>query len=467
MAINFLLFTELWLKMNRLFILMIFILSVQFVRANSIAKTSRHHKHSKKRVSFLSKANPETAILRLGSINANPDEFKLRLDSIAKDIPLDYNLYVQGYINLYLRHRTEMAQVLGLTKYYFPIYEKAFHEVGIPDEIKYLSIVESKLNPLAVSRVGATGPWQFMFKTAKNYGLSIDKYVDQRRDPIQASYAAAAYLKDAYEEFGDWLLAIASYNCGKKNVEKAIEKSGGSTDFWKIRNYLPMETRGYVPAFIAINYVLNYYNIHNIIPKDCNCSIKTDTVLVDKYLTLKDISKKLNLDFAILASLNPQLKRKVVNGSVSNPGRLILPEELGEQFKTQFGNVEVHNQDSLLVANVLLSKKTATKVENLPRYHKVKKGETLIDIADNYGLDVQDLKLLNKIKGFKLPVGKKIKLYGTIPKVEKKHFRKKRGYLAYNTFKIDELLVMFNFSSKLNNEKEKYFIGIHKGNLII
>ena len=325
-----------------------------------------------------------------------------------------------------------MAQVLGLTKYYFPIYEKAFRDAGIPDEIKYLSIVESKLNPLAVSRVGATGPWQFMFKTAKNYGLSIDKYVDQRRDPIQASYAAAAYLKDAYEEFGDWLLAIASYNCGKKNVERAIEKAGGSTDFWKIRNYLPMETRGYVPAFIAINYVFNYYNVHNIIPKECNCSIKTDTVLVDKYVTLKDISKGLDIDYAVLSSMNPQLKKKVVNGSTITPARLIIPEEACDKFKALYGNIVLPNQDSLKVANILPSKTIEKKTVNLPLYHKVKKGESLVDIADNYGLDVQDLKKLNHIKNFKLPIGRKIKLYGNIPKSEKKHSRKKRNYLTLN-----------------------------------
>jgi membrane-bound lytic murein transglycosylase D len=425
-------FTELSLKMNRLLTIFLFLLSVQVAEASSILKTARHHKHNKKRITFSSKANPEYSILRLGSINENPDDYKLRLDSIAKDIPLDYNLIVQGYINLYLRHRNEMAQVLGLTKYYFPIYEKAFRDAGIPDEIKYLSIVESKLNPLAVSRVGATGPWQFMFKTAKNYGLSIDKYVDQRRDPIQASYAAAAYLKDAYEEFGDWLLAIASYNCGKKNVERAIEKAGGSTDFWKIRNYLPMETRGYVPAFIAINYVFNYYNVHNIIPKECNCSIKTDTVLVDKYLTLKDISKGIDIDLAILANMNPQLKRKAVNGSIENPARLIIPEEMGHKFKELYGNIVSPNQDSLKVANVIPSNEARKNTVNLPLYHKVKKGESLVDIADNYGLDVQDLKKLNHIKNFKLPVGRKIKLYGNIPKSDKKHAKKKRNYITWN-----------------------------------
>ena len=183
--------------------------------------------------------------------------YKLRLDSIQKDVQLDYNEFVQTYIDTYSRHKDEMGRVLGLSQYYFPIYEKAFREAGIPEEIKYLSIVESKLDPTAVSRVGATGPWQFMAATAKLYGLNMNNYVDDRRDPVQASYAAAAYLKDAYMMFGDWLLAIASYNCGKSSVERAVAKAG-SLDFWAVRQYLPTETRNYVPAFIGVAYVMNY-----------------------------------------------------------------------------------------------------------------------------------------------------------------------------------------------------------------
>src|SRR6202007_2143582 len=174
--------------------------------------------------------------------------------------------YVQAEIDNYLSQKSDVGRELGLAKYYFPIYEKAFREAGIPDEIKYLSIVESQLNPVATSRAGATGLWQFLGSTARIYGLKMDNYVDERRDPIQSSYAAAAYLKDAYQEFGDWLLAIASYNCGKSNVIRAIEKAGAN-DFWSIRQYLPVETRGYVPAYIAITYVMNYYKQHNLIPQ--------------------------------------------------------------------------------------------------------------------------------------------------------------------------------------------------------
>ena len=193
---------------------------------------------------------------------------KRRLDSIRKEIPLDYNEYVQSYIDIYTHRKDEMAKVIGLSKYYFPIYEKAFHDAGIPEEIKYLSIIESSLDPYAVSHSGATGPWQFMFATAKLYGLNMDNYIDERRDPIQASYAAAAYIKDAYQDFGDWLVAIASYNCGKGNITRAIQLAGAS-DFWSIRPYLPLETRNYVPAYIAMAYVMNYYHKHDIVPRAC------------------------------------------------------------------------------------------------------------------------------------------------------------------------------------------------------
>src|SRR5579863_1603358 len=185
--------------------------------------------------------------------------YKKRLDSIQKDVPLDYNESVQEQIETYLSSgRDDISREIGLSKYYFPIYEKAFRDAGIPDEIKYLSIVESQLNPNAVSRVGAAGPWQFMSTTARLYGLQMDSYIDERRDPVQSSIAAAAYLKDAYQQFGDWLLAIASYNCGKSEVLAAIDKAGVS-DFWAIRQYLPAQTRDYVPSYIAITYVMNYY----------------------------------------------------------------------------------------------------------------------------------------------------------------------------------------------------------------
>ncbi len=263
--------------------------------------------------------------------------YKRRLDSISKDITLDYNEYVQGYIDTYLatNRRADVIRVLGLSKYYFPIYEKAFREAGIPEEIKYLSIIESQLNPQAVSKVGATGLWQFMTTTARIYNLNMDNYVDERRDPIQSSYAAAAYLKDAYQQFGDWLLAIASYNCGKSNVIRAIDKAG-SNNFWAIRQYLPIETRGYVPAYIAISYVMNYYQKHRIMPQACAIATTTGTVQVTKFVSLNSVAKVLNIQLAQLIVLNPSYKRLIINGTISAPKTLVLPQTAKEKYNSMY-----------------------------------------------------------------------------------------------------------------------------------
>ena len=281
---------------------------------------------------------PVTNPSPLGGMYRN-NVFKRRLDSVKKEIPLDYNEYVQSYIDLYLSRREDMARVLGLTRYYFPIYEKIFRDSGIPEELKYLSIVESQLNPNAVSRMGATGPWQFMSNIAKSYGLNMDGYVDERRDPIQSSYAAAAYLKDAYQQFGDWLLAIASYNCGKSNVIRAIEQAGGVNNFWAIRQYLPAETRGYVPAYIAVTYVMKYYWKYNIHPQNNNFSVIVDTVAVKKMVSLSSISHALNIDPTLLGLLNPGFRQQMVNGSDASPKVVVLPKMAKEGFATAYNTL--------------------------------------------------------------------------------------------------------------------------------
>lgn len=331
--------------------------------------------------------------------------YKYRLDSIQKKIPLDYNEYVQSYIDIYTaqRRKASMAKIIGLAKYYFPIYEKAFHDANMPEELKFLSVVESALDPNAVSRVGATGPWQFMFATARLYGLKMDNYVDERKDPIQASYATAKYLRDAYNDFGDWLLAIASYNCGKGNVVRAMQRSGG-TDFWSIRNYLPAETRGYVPAFIAIAYVMNFYNKHQIVPEECNFSIKTDSVLVNKFVSLGNLSKALNIELSEMAILNPSYKKRIVNGTAAKPKRLIIPKT----STSDFGNVyaALNDLDDDAKPTFALDQEDTNSVST--KYHRVRRGETLASIADRFGVEVQDLKVWNHLhRGAILP-GKKL-----------------------------------------------------------
>jgi len=403
--------------MKRLFTLIICLLSIQIVKpaTNFVSPQVPLTLHPRQRDTIILPVINQPAPL-----SSESNIFKRRLDSIKKDVPLDYNEYVQSYIDIYIHNSAEMGHVLGLAKYYFPIYEKAFRDAGIPDEIKYLSIVESKLDAYAVSRVGATGPWQFMFITAKLYGLKMDDYVDERRDPIQASYAAAAYLKNAYQEFGDWLLAIASYNCGESNVQHAIEKAGAS-DFWSIRPYLPVETRGYVPAFIAVAYVMNYYSKHNIIPQPCDFSLKTDTVLVNKYVSLTSIAQVLDVNLNELAILNPAYTRQIINGTASAPRRLVIPQIAKEKYGALY--------DALNHSDVVATTPQATyaayhesKAEITPSYHKVrrghnyitykvKRGDTLSGIAAKFdGASVEKIRSLNGLKTGQLQPGMTIRI---------------------------------------------------------
>jgi membrane-bound lytic murein transglycosylase D len=330
-----------------------------------------------------------------------------RLDSIKKDVPLDYNEFVQNYIDIYSQNREEMGHVIGLSKYYFPIYEKVFRNAGIPEEIKYLSIVESKLDPNAISRVGATGPWQFMGTTAKLYGLNMDGYIDERRDPVRATYAAAAYLKDAYQEFGDWLLAIASYNCGKSNVENAIAKAGAN-DFWSIRQYLPAETRNYVPAYIAVAYVMNYYSKHNITPQPCGFTTNVDTVVVDRYVSLNNISSIINVDVKVLSILNPAYRMQAINATSASPRRLIIPQITAARYAALYDALNVGAASAAAPQKVYNATPEESRPEQMPAYHKVRRGETLAAIADKYGVDVQDLKTWNHLHHNKAVVGQRL-----------------------------------------------------------
>jgi len=383
--------------------------------------------------------------------------FKHRLDSIQKDVQLDYNEYVQNYIDIYTRHKDEMGRVIGLAQYYFPIYEKAFREAGIPEEIEYLSIVESKLDPTAVSRVGATGPWQFMPATAKLYGLNMDSFVDDRRDPIQASYAAAAYLKDAYMEFGDWLLAIASYNCGKSNVERAIEKAG-ALDFWAIRQYLPTETRNYVPAYIATAYVMNYAGKHDISPIAGSFNMNTDTVMVDKFISLNNVSQALNIDIRELSILNPSYKRQVINGTAAAPRRLVIPKVPATSYPALY---EVLNTD--MPATTAYTAVSDKPGKSIPESHKVKKGETLGDIADNYGISVQDLKDWNNLKSTKSLAGKKLWLNDAHETVAKISPKAETNFITYKVKQGDTLSAIAAKFEGATVDSIKLLNGLKKG----
>ncbi|MET4082424.1 membrane-bound lytic murein transglycosylase D [Pedobacter sp. UYP30] len=344
--------------------------------------------------------------------------YKLRLDSIQKTVPLPYNEYVQQYIDIYSKRKDMFGKMLGLSNYYFPIFEKALAEYNVPKEIEYLTIIESEMNPNARSRVGATGLWQFMFGTGKAYGLQMDNYVDERKDPIQASYAAAAYFRDSYEELGDWLLALAAYNCGKGNVNRAIAKAG-SRDFWEIRQFLPKETRNYVPAFIAAVYVMNYSSKHQITPQACNLCLKTDTVLVNKFVSLPQLANALNVSSDALADLNPSYKKQIVNGTDETPKRIILPSLQNADFT---GIYNVLNTDYIDAnPNIILASTDDVRAlrkasaSNLSRektvLYKVRPGQSLNAIADKYNVEVQDLKVWNRLKSNVIVPGQHLKIY--------------------------------------------------------
>ena len=245
-----------------------------------------------------------------------PEEYIDRLRRMPTVMEMGYNDIVQRFIDRYMaRLRHSVSYMLGATNFYVPIFEEALEAYQVPLELKYLPVIESALNPRAVSRVGATGLWQFMLGTGKQYGLEVNSLVDERRDPVRSSYAAARYLRDLYRIFGDWNLVIAAYNCGPGNINKAIHRSGGEKDYWRLYPYLPAETRGYVPAFIAANYAMTYYCEHGICPMSTKLPLQTDTVVVNRDVHLEQIAKVLDLDIEMLRSLNPQYRRDIVPGA--------------------------------------------------------------------------------------------------------------------------------------------------------
>jgi len=320
--------------------------------------------------------------------------YKRRLDSLRKTVPLPYNEHVQHFIDLYLdKAKGKIGRALGLAKYYFPIYEKVFDYENIPQEIKYLSIVESDLNPYAVSRVGATGLWQFMYTTARMYGLTINSWLDERKDPLAASHAAAAYLRDAYREFGDWLLAIASYNCGAGNVKRAIARAGGKYDFWAIRPFLPRETQNYIPAYIATVYLMNNYKKHHISPIPADISIKTEVLQVNNTVSLESIAEAISVNSSELAYLNPAYTKKIIHASPSSPRSLVIPAVNNVYYSALYNVLNITpGQEKPVIIAAAYSKKA------LPVYYKVKKGDNLSLIARKFNVEVQDLKVWNNLK---------------------------------------------------------------------
>ena len=287
-----------------------------------------------------------------------------RLQRMPTVMEMPYNKIVRQFIDRYCsRLRRTVSVMLGRSNFYMPIFEQALESYNLPLELKYLPVIESSLNPTAVSRAGATGLWQFMLATGKQYGLRVNSLVDDRRDPIRASYAAAQYLRDLYKIFGDWTLVIAAYNCGPENVNRAIRRAGGSMDYWTIYPYLPSETRGYVPAFIAANYVMTYYCEHNICPMLTNLPAHTDTVEVNRDVNLQQIADVCGTDLSMLRELNPQYRRDIVNGS-SEPALIRMPIPVINRF------IELEDSVYAYKAGTLLSKRALVSVNESKQYSR-------------------------------------------------------------------------------------------------
>ena len=348
-----------------------------------------------------------------------------RLKRIPSIIEMPYNEVVQKFIDRYSgRLRHSISYMLGASNFYMPIFEEALETYGLPLELKYLPVIESALNPTAVSRVGATGLWQFMLATGKRYGLEVNTLVDERRDPIKASYAAANYLSDLYKVFGDWNLVIAAYNCGPDQINKAIHRSKGSKDYWQIYPYLPKETRGYVPAFIAANYIMTYYCEHNICPMTTRLPAKTDTVMVSRNVHLEQIAAVCNIDIEQLRTLNPAYRHDIVPGATKMSAVRLPHTEVGKFIDLE-DSIYAYN------AEVLFSKRAIVEVnDDVPTYTRksstkrsrkkanrsrgrsvtVKSGQTLSEIAKRNGTTVAKLRRLNGIKGSNIRAGKKLRV---------------------------------------------------------
>jgi membrane-bound lytic murein transglycosylase D len=371
-----------------------------------------------------------------------------RLQRIPSVMEMPYNDVVRKFIDRYaVRLRASVSYMLGAANFYMPIFEEALEMYNLPLELKYLPVIESALSPTATSRVGAAGLWQFMLATGKQYGLEVNSLVDERRDPIKSTYAAARYLRDLYKIYDDWNLVIAAYNYGPQNINKAIHRAGGVKDYWAIYKYLPRETQGYVPAFIAANYIMTYYCEHNICPMRTQIPAKSDTIVVNRDVHFKQIAAVTGIRIEELRSLNPQYRRDIVNGS-TQPSVIRLPQTYVNTFLDREDSIYNYEAATLLTKRTVVEVTADDVKEDVvarsqtvaPRTHQatqgrtravsqsrnrrggktaskggsqsvtVKSGQTLSQIAKKNNTTVEKLKRLNGIKGNNIRAGKKLKV---------------------------------------------------------
>ncbi|MDE5887216.1 MAG: LysM peptidoglycan-binding domain-containing protein [Muribaculaceae bacterium] len=373
-------------------------------------------------------------------------EMAKRLSALPTIIEMPYNQVVRSYIDRYTKQgRAQVSALLGLSLYYMPVFEQALEEQGLPLELKYLPVIESGLNPNAVSKHGAAGLWQFMLGTAKGLGMEVNSLVDERRDPYVASERAVSYLKDLYAAYGDWSLAIAAYNCGPGTVNKAIRRAGGdpkSHDFWSIYSYLPAETRGYVPMFIAANYVMNYYPKHNISPVLPVKPLVMDTIQVGERIHFNQISKVIDIPVEELRILNPQFRADIIPGTPDSPYTLILPSQQIHAYlmsendirnyeAEKYSKREIVEPGEVIADNIVAVEDTQIWPEDMGEVasasnksgkttkslvvHKVVAGETLSSIADKYGVSISDIKRTNNLRRNAVRVGQQLRISSSTP----------------------------------------------------
>ncbi len=367
-----------------------------------------------------------------------------RLQRIPSIMEMPYNEVVRKFIDRYaVKLRRSVGYMLGASNFYMPIFEQALETYNLPLELKYLPVIESALSPKATSRVGAAGLWQFMLATGKQYGLDVTSLVDERRDPIKSSDAAARYLRDLFRIYHDWSLVIAAYNCGPENINKAIHRAGGEKDYWAIYKYLPRETQGYVPAFIAANYIMTYYCDHNICPMRTTLPAKTDTLMIDRDVHFRQIAAVTGIDIEELRTLNPQYRRDIVNGN-SKAAILRLPQNYINAFIDNEDSIYNYEPDRWLTKRAEVEV-TANEIAAAPTNNRsshsrkpavtgkkgkqskhgrgrgrgsrsrgqsvtVKQGQTLSELARKHHTTVDKIRKLNGIKGSNIRAGKSIKV---------------------------------------------------------
>lgn len=383
---------------------------------------------------------------RSANEEATDEVVKKRLADLPTVVEMPYNSIVRSYIDMYTQRRRELVEtMLGMSLYYMPIFEEALEREGVPLELKYLPVIESALDPNAVSRAGATGLWQFMIPTARGLGMEINSLVDERRDPYRSSAMAARYLRQLYDIYNDWSLAIAAYNCGPGNVNKALRRAGGDEnkklDFWDIYPFLPQETRGYVPVFIAANYVMNYYPEHGISPALAKRPLVVDSVHVGKRVHFQQIADVLNIPVEEIRVLNPQYREDYIPGDLK-PYSLVLPSKQVYCYLVSEDSI-VHHNEQLYARRLTVEPSTGEistvtdegeyTVTSKTQLHKVRKGETFTSLAKKYGTTVASIKSVNGIS--------KLKRGSTIKIVTTKRTKKSAEEIAAQAAREDSIAV--------------------------